>query len=70
MTKDYEKKIDDIYTALIGDSKLGMEGLVSKVERNTKDITGIKQKTFYVSGLVGGFVIILKWLGVKIWTLI
>ena len=60
------QKIDRMYTALLGDEELGVEGIAQKVKKNSEDIRKINKKIVYTSGFFAGIVVFLRWVGSKI----
>ena len=67
---DDSKKLDRIYTALLGDKDMNIKGLADQVNENTREIKKVKKKLVYTSGFIAGIFLVFKWVGSKILSLI
>ena len=50
--KDLNDKVDKIYSALVGNDDLKIDGLVDKVDKNTKYIENDKKMKWTAAGLI------------------
>jgi|31_taG_2_1085359.scaffolds.fasta_scaffold27371_2 t-SNARE complex subunit (syntaxin) len=50
--KDLNDKVDKIYSALVGNDDLKIDGLVDKVDKNTKYIENDKKMKWTAAGII------------------
>ena len=53
--KDLTEKVDKIYSALVGNDDLRVDGLVDKVDKNTKYIENDKKMKWTAAGIITAF---------------
>lgn len=64
------KKLEDIEMALVGNEKLGVEGLVRRVDRHEEKLDEYESMKQKGVGMVAAFTAFISFLGISLWELI
>lgn len=60
--KELNDKVDKIYSALVGNDDLKIDGLVDKVDKNSKYIENDKKMKWTAAGLITAFTTFINYL--------